>query len=146
MIKRKERIERWRAERKKKEMELQKKPEKPVSEPSAKPWSLEDDDEDEDVKIIEIEDSPTRGKDEPRHEEPPKKIEKIVIDDDDDFNIKIESKKKLVKPASPELPKIEEKPVEEEEEIDDDVDPLDAYMKSVDEEVRKINKMSKVRF
>jgi ATP-dependent RNA helicase DDX46/PRP5 len=143
MIKRKERIERWRAERKKKEIELQKKPEKPSSEPSAKPWSLEDDDEDEDVKIIEIEDSPTRVKDEPIHAEPPKKIEKIVIDDDDDFNMKIVASKKIVKPVSPELPKIEEKIIEEEVE-DDDVDPLDAYMKAVDDEVRKINKMSKV--
>ena len=104
------------------------------------------DDEDEEMKIIEIEDSPTRVKEEPINDEPPKKIEKIVIDDDDDdFNKKIETSKKIVKPASPELPKIEEKPIEEEEE-DDDVDPLDAYMKGVDEEVRKINKMSKVRF
>lgn len=127
-------------------MELQKKPEKPLSAQTVKPWSLEDDDEDEEMKIIEIEDSPTRVKEEPIHDEPPKKIEKIVIDDDDDdFNKKIETSKKIVKPASPELPKIEEKPIEEEEE-DDDVDPLDAYMKGVDEEVRKINKMSKVRF
>ncbi|KAL7024973.1 hypothetical protein ACKWTF_013285 [Chironomus riparius] len=144
MIKRKERIERWRAERKKKEMELQKKPEKLSTEPSAKPWSLEDDDEDEDVKIIEIEDSPTRVKDEPLHDSPPKKkLEKIVIDDDDDFNMKIKSSKKIAKPLSPELPKIEEKIIVEEV-VDDDVDPLDAYMKAVDEEVRKINKMSKV--
>lgn len=148
MIKRKERIERWRAERKKKELELQKKPEKSVTEiAAAKPWSLEDDEEDEDIKIIEIEDSPTRNvKDEPLNIEPPKKIEKIVIDDDDDdFKLKIEPPKKLnIKPLEPEKPKLQEMPVEQPTEEDDDIDPLDAYMKAVDEEVRKINKMAKV--
>lgn len=165
MIKRKERIERWRAERKMKDMELQKKPpEKPVSANSHKTWSLEDDEEDDEVKIIEIEDSPTRVVKEELKEPPLKKIEKIVIDDDDDddsFKMKMESSKKKaiaklpiepeknlktedkVKVQDFEKSEIEKVDIQEEEE-DDDIDPLDAFMKGVDEEVRKINKMAKV--
>uniref|UniRef100_A0A2M4AF62 Probable ATP-dependent RNA helicase DDX46 n=1 Tax=Anopheles triannulatus TaxID=58253 RepID=A0A2M4AF62_9DIPT len=90
MTKRRERIERWRAERNKKELEI-KKPLPvivPSSSLSAKKWSLEDDEEDE-----ELED----GKD-----------------------------------------KSGENAVPEEEEID----PLDAYMRDVNEEVRKVNKLA----
>lgn len=141
MIKRKERIERWRAERKKKETEIHK---KPSVAPSAKKWSLEDDEEDDvepvtDPKIIEIEDSPTRVKDEPLDEPPPMKKE-----EEDDEVMEIESApppppKLEVKESSPEPEKVK---IEEEPE-DDDVDPLDAFMKGIDNEVRKINKMSK---
>lgn len=154
MIKRKERIERWRAERKMKENELQKKPsslaQSSIRTPSAKPWSLEDDDEDEDAKVIEIQDSPKDGEEVQKIElPPPKKIEKIVIDDDDDdvLIVRSETPKKVVKeiievkkPVEQIKPPVEAMEVEEE---DDDIDPLDAFMKSVDEEVRKINKMSK---
>lgn len=126
MLKRKERIERWRAERKKANEIVQKKPENET--PSAKKWSLEDDEEDDvepvtDPKVIEIEDSPKKEEIEEKVEvkteevsEAPKKME---VDD-------------------------EEKPkAEVEEEEDEDIDPLDAYMKEVDQEVRKINKISK---
>lgn len=134
MIKRKERIERWRAERKKKETEIHKKPS--VSAASAKKWSLEDDEEDDvepvtDPKVIEIEDSPTRVK-EDELDEPVKKAE------EEDVEMSLPPPKPEVKDESPEP----EKPAEIEEE-DDDVDPLDAFMKGIDNEVRKINKMSK---
>lgn len=135
MIKRKERIEKWRAERKMKEIELQK---KPSSVSTSKKWSLEDDEEDD--AIIEIPDSPTRVKDEPSDEPPQKEI--IEIEDDKlEPPPKPEVKEAEVKEPSPEKEK-EVEPVKEEVE-DDDVDPLDAYMKSIDNEVRKINKMSK---
>lgn len=113
MIKRRERIERWRAERKRKELENSKKDKSSIlaniTLPSAKKWSLEDDSEDdEDVKEVRIIDN------------------------------------------SPELPKEEEteKPDEKPEVIEiledeDEVDPLDAFMKEVNEEVRKVNKFSK---
>lgn len=136
MIKRKERIERWRAERKKKETEI-KKP-LSVSSSSAKKWSLEDDEEDDvepvtDPKVIEIEDSPTRVKEEVVNEEPIKKEEVIEIEEQQAPVLK----EPIAKPASPEP----EAPVEKE--VDDDVDPLDAFMKGIDNEVRKINNMSK---
>ncbi|XP_059622729.1 probable ATP-dependent RNA helicase DDX46 [Phlebotomus argentipes] len=87
MTKRRERIERWRAERKRKELEVNKKDKVSVlaniTLPSAKKWSLEDDSEDE------AEEAPKDG-------------------------------------------------VPEEEEID----PLDAFMMEVNEEVRKVNKIS----
>ncbi|XP_040165907.1 probable ATP-dependent RNA helicase DDX46 isoform X1 [Anopheles arabiensis] len=89
MTKRRERIERWRAERNKKEQEI-KKPLPtivPVSVSGAKKWSLEDDEED---------------------------------DETEDAKDKADGA------------------AEEEEEID----PLDAFMKEVNEEVRKVNKLS----
>lgn len=96
MQKRRERIERWRAERKRKELEMGKKDRVMLNiTVQGKKWSLEDDEEDDDV--VEI------------------KMDEV---DDDDFR---------------EPPKKEE----------DDVDPLDAYMKNVQDEVRKINKFEK---
>lgn len=87
MTKRRERIERWRAERKRKELEVNKKDKVNVlaniTLPSAKKWSLEDDSEDE------AEEATNQG-------------------------------------------------AAEEEEID----PLDAFMQEVNEEVRKVNKIS----
>lgn len=132
MIKRKERIERWRAERKKKETEIHK---KPSVTSSAKKWSLEDDEEDDvepvtDPKIIEIEDSPTRVKDDVL-EEP---VRKEASDD--------EEPPALAPPEPKQKSPEPEKPVEEEIE-DEDVDPLDAFMKGIDNEVRQINKINK---
>lgn len=55
MIKRRERIERWRAERKEKEQELLKKDNKPAATAapsgSAKKWSLEDDESEDEVEV-----------------------------------------------------------------------------------------------
>lgn len=144
MMKRKERIELWRAERKKLETEVvQKKPVASTSDGSIKTWSLEDDEEDDDVKIIEPDDSPSRVK-ESTIKEPPKIIK---IEDDDDLPPPKKMSKFDIKPkvlpvveppvkkvAPPEPPKVE---------ISDDEDPLDAYMKEVNEEVKKINKMAK---
>lgn len=95
MIKRRERIERWRTERKLKELENNKKDIKAISIPSAKKWSLEDDSEDEEDTKEKV------------------KIEKIKSDS------------------------------EGEKEVEDDIDPLDAFMQEVDKEVRKVNKISK---
>lgn len=84
MIKRRERIERWRAERKRKEVEI-KKPGGGSGINVPKKWSLEDDEE----------------------------------DDDDDGEGKGSAN-----------------------DGEDDVDPLDAFMKEVNEEVRKVNKIT----
>uniref|UniRef100_A0A1Q3FW87 Probable ATP-dependent RNA helicase DDX46 n=1 Tax=Culex tarsalis TaxID=7177 RepID=A0A1Q3FW87_CULTA len=84
MIRRRERIERWRAERKRKEVEI-KKPGGVSGINVPKKWSLEDDEEDDD------DDGEGKG-------------------GDDD--------------------------------AEDDVDPLDAFMKEVNEEVRKVNKIA----
>lgn len=107
MQKRRERIERWRAERKKKELEATKKDGKAamlanLQLPTAKKWSLEDDSD----------------------EETP-----IIINKD--------QKEEDIKEEEPEEEKKEIKIVEAEEEID----PLDAFMAEVQEEVRKVNKV-----
>lgn len=139
MIKRKERIERWRAERKKKEIELQKKPTNSTDTPAVKKWSLEDEESDEDdSKVIEIEDSPTLVRQENVGEDDDEPIILPMKEPKEPSPSKFdEPLKKLVpiKEPEPELPVAEE--------VDDDVDPLDAYMKQVDSEVRKINRMSK---
>ena len=147
MTKRKERIERWRAERKMKEIEIQKKPSADTP-GSAKKWSLEDDEEDDvepvtDPKVIEIEDSPTRVKDEPTDE--PMKVEIVEEEKVEEEEVKVPEPppKPAPKEESPEKEKEKEKEKEPEVEEDDDVDPLDAFMKGIDNEVRKINKMSK---
>ncbi|KAK9675232.1 DEAD/DEAH box helicase [Popillia japonica] len=101
MQKRRERIERWRAERKKKEQEAMKKDiQKTNATPSAKKWSLEDDSEDED------------------------KIEKM--DKEENGN------KDEEKPTEEKKPDIEHK--------NEEIDPLDEYMRGVQEEVRQIHK------
>lgn len=105
MQRRRERIERWRAERKKKEQANVKKEAAQIAalipQGSLKKWSLEDDSEDED-------------KDNKADKE----------------NGKEEEEKK-------------EEPMEvvAQETVEDDVDPLDEFMKGVQEEVRHINKL-----
>lgn len=115
MQRRRERIERWRAERKKKEQEATKREAQKgtlvsnltIPQGTIKKWSLEDDSEDED------------------------KIDKID---------KLEKEEK--RKGEIEKMEEEEKPVEKKEEpVEDEVDPLDEYMKSVQEEVRHINKI-----
>lgn len=70
MQKRRERIERWRAERKKKEQEAMKKDnQKTNATPSAKKWSLEDDSEDEDkIEKGEKEENGNKDEDKPIEE------------------------------------------------------------------------------
>lgn len=93
MQKRRERIERWRAERKKTEQEATRKGTLTVPQAAAKKWSLEDDSEDED-----------KGSNEKTEKE------ETVAD-------------------------CEKKPVESEVKMEtveeEDVDPLDEYMKSI---------------
>ncbi|XP_055841857.1 probable ATP-dependent RNA helicase DDX46 [Episyrphus balteatus] len=116
MIKRRERIECWRAERKLKELEANKKDFKSLILPTqanSKKWSLEDESDDEEDK-----------------------------DSKDIKDIKLlppiveEQKPPKEEPESEETKEISKK---EEEEIQDDIDPLDAYMQEVAKEVRKIN-------
>lgn len=125
MIKRKERIERWRAERKKKEIEINKKPSDTSSSSAAnvKKWSLEDDEEDDvepvtDPKVIEIEDSPTRVKQEQEADEEPEKKEEVI--EIDEQPVAVAETEPVAKESSP-----EPKPAQAEEV--DDVDPLDAF-------------------
>lgn len=121
MQKRRERIERWRAERKMKELESRK-DSKPVVavQHTSKKWSLEDESEDEGDKLNE------------NHVElelpPPAPLPPIKIEADEDF-----VDKKIP------MEVVEEKPVEV---VDDDVDPLDAYMMEVANEVKKVNQIS----
>ncbi|XP_072385016.1 probable ATP-dependent RNA helicase DDX46 [Diabrotica undecimpunctata] len=120
MVKRRERIERWRAERKKKEQEnLKKEASKVKSEPDTetiiKKWSLEDDSEDEEKNDkMEIK-------------------EETKSSADSQFN------------DASEPPSVSSTPVEvtvkAEVKAEDEVDTLDEYMKEVQAEVRKINKI-----
>lgn len=86
MIKRRERIERWRAERKLKELEANKKELKfilppPTSTPSTKKWSLEDESEEEDNSYtVDIKKEP---------DSPPSKFHRIKKPKDDDDDEKV---------------------------------------------------------
>lgn len=125
MTKRRDRIERWRAERKRKELENKKVTDKTLPLPTAKKWSLENEsDDDDDVKEVPIVDTEmdtnntvvigTIVKDTTPIENEP------TVDVDNDVQEVIE--------------------INEE---DDDIDPLDAYMMEVHKEVRKVNKITK---
>ncbi|XP_055911440.1 probable ATP-dependent RNA helicase DDX46 [Eupeodes corollae] len=116
MIKRRERIECWRAERKLKELEANKKDIKNLIIPTqanSKKWSLEDesdDEEDKDTKDI-------------------KEIKPLVPIAEEEPKPKEEEGEAAAN----------EETVKKEEETNDDIDPLDAYMQEVAKEVRKIN-------
>ncbi|XP_047462610.1 probable ATP-dependent RNA helicase DDX46 [Mugil cephalus] len=115
MRKRKERVEKWREEQRKKAIENIGEIKKELEEmKQGKKWSLEDDDDDDDEGSALMEG-----------------------DDDEDGDAKGEKKDKDMK---------EEKKEEEEKEAamdlqaeEDDVDPLDAYMEEVKQEVKKFN-------
>ncbi|XP_057658882.1 probable ATP-dependent RNA helicase DDX46 [Diorhabda carinulata] len=132
MMKRRERIERWRAERKKKEQEALKKDvskvkTEPATELTAKKWSLEDDSEDEDKnEKLDV-----------------KEERKDVSEEAKQVAITLAETLKEKSPIKTETKEEEEEEEEEEEkekEEEEDVDPLDEYMKGVQAEVRKINK------
>lgn len=134
MQKRRERIERWRAERKRKELEMGKKDRVLASVlplATGKKWSLEDDEESDDD-VIEVK-SDTPGNKLKKSNTPPlpetKKKQQDVIEVEKEDNIK-----KV--PTQP-LTTVEEKKVEEDEEID----PLDAYMMQVQDEVRSLKNL-----
>ncbi|GFV64235.1 probable ATP-dependent RNA helicase DDX46 [Trichonephila clavipes] len=102
MQKRRERIEKWRAERKKKEIAEGVTNATNVVVPSVKKWSLEDDD-DEDIPPPATETEKTDAEEKPEKKE-----------------IKEEEKEKM---------EVEE----------DDVDPLDAFMQGIQEEVKQLH-------
>lgn len=123
MAKRRDRIERWRAERKRKDLET-KKIDKIVPTSTAKKWSLENEsDDDDDVREVPFKEEPSVA-------------------------IVIEPEVKKAKPLPLPLHNVddEEEPLQKpsnDEEEDDEIDPLDAYMQEVYNEVKTVNKMSK---
>ena len=161
MTKRRERIERWRAERKIKELEANKKDIKAllpaqIAAASAKKWSLEDESEEEDNAVMTID--LRKEPDSPESKFHSIKKSKFDDDDDDGKLSKLSSSAKKAK-SSIKIKKMEveeenqaekeeqkpaesEKPAEEAVEataIEDDIDPLDAFMQEVDKEVRKVS-------
>ncbi|XP_053702908.1 probable ATP-dependent RNA helicase DDX46 [Synchiropus splendidus] len=123
MRKRKERVEKWREEQRKKAIENIGDIKKEIEEmKQGKKWSLEDDDDDD-------EDGPT-----------PMDADDDDDDDDDDEDggVKGEKKDSDVKDEDKgDDDKEGETPVEKNDE--DEVDPLDAYMEEVKQEVKKFN-------
>ncbi|KAF7670374.1 hypothetical protein LDENG_00228450 [Lucifuga dentata] len=119
MRKRKERVEKWREEQRKKAIENVGEIKKELEEmKQGKKWSLEDDDDDD-----EDGSAPMEGD-----------------DDDEDGEGKGEGKEKAIKlETKEEGEKEKETAMEQQEEDDDDVDPLDAYMEEVKQEVKKFN-------
>ncbi|XP_040006940.1 probable ATP-dependent RNA helicase DDX46 [Xiphias gladius] len=117
MRKRKERVEKWREEQRKKAIENIGEIKKELEEmKQGKKWSLEDDDDDD-----EDSSAPMEG------------------DDDEDGEGKGERKEKEIKEEKKEeSEKDKETPMEQQAE-EDDVDPLDAYMEEVKQEVKKFN-------
>ena len=117
MTKRRERIERWRAERKRKELENKKLDLKILPIVSAKKWSLENEsDDEEDVKELkEIKEETTSAV----------KIE--IKEEEEEVEIVSNDEKVAVKP----------------EEDEEEIDPLDAFMAEVNNEVIKVNKITK---
>ncbi|XP_034033841.1 probable ATP-dependent RNA helicase DDX46 isoform X1 [Thalassophryne amazonica] len=115
MRKRKERVEKWREEQRKKAIENIGEIKKELEEmKQGKKWSLEDDDDDDDEGSAPME-----------------------ADDDEDGEGKEEGKNKGIKEEEKEEGEMET-PMEQQAE-EDDVDPLDAYMEEVKEEVKKFN-------
>ncbi|XP_033995955.1 probable ATP-dependent RNA helicase DDX46 [Trematomus bernacchii] len=118
MRKRKERVEKWREEQRKKAIENIGEIKKELEEmKQGKKWSLEDDeDDDEDMS------APMEGDDEEEGEEKGEDKEKEMIKEEKKEEGEME----------------QETPMEQEEE-EDDVDTLDAYMEAVKQEVKKFN-------
>lgn len=118
MAKRRDRIERWRTERKMKELE-NKKIEKIGPLPTAKIWSLENEsDDDEDPREVAT-----------------KEVEVVSVPDIP-----------IAKPpgiSTPDEEEEEKSPEKMEVEEVDEVDPLDAFMQEVYKEVKKVNKITK---
>ncbi|XP_061596519.1 probable ATP-dependent RNA helicase DDX46 [Cololabis saira] len=116
MRKRKERVEKWREEQRKKAIENIGEIKKELEEmKQGKKWSLEDDDDDDEEGSAVME-----------------------VDDDEDVDVKVEGKEKIITEEKEEEEGEKEIPVEQEPE-EDEVDPLDAYMEEVKQEVKKFN-------
>ncbi|KAJ3589639.1 hypothetical protein NHX12_010482 [Muraenolepis orangiensis] len=150
MRKRKERVEKWREEQRKKAIENIGEIKRELEEmKQGKKWSLEDDEDDDEEGL-----APMEGDDDEEEEEEGKECK-----EEKEIEIKLESEIKLEKPEegkegvkeeeegekepTPMEQEVEVAPVVvvvvEEEEEEDDVDPLDAYMEGVKEEVKKFN-------
>ncbi|XP_031629803.1 probable ATP-dependent RNA helicase DDX46 [Contarinia nasturtii] len=120
MIKRRDRIERWRAERKRKELDIKKVTIIPA--PSVKKWSLENEsDDDDDVKEVPIKETTTN----------------------DSLTKNVAAVVDITKPINQKNSESSNKQSMDVDEDDDDIDPLDAYMMEVHKEVRKVNKITK---
>uniref|UniRef100_A0A1A7YGY4 Probable ATP-dependent RNA helicase DDX46 n=1 Tax=Iconisemion striatum TaxID=60296 RepID=A0A1A7YGY4_9TELE len=117
MRKRKERVEKWREEQRKKAIENIGEIKKELEEmKQGKKWSLEDDDDDDDDGSALME-----------------------ADDDEEGDAKVEGKEKdAMEVKKEEGEKETETPIEKQAE-EDEVDPLDAYMEEVKQEVKKFN-------
>ncbi|XP_049597990.1 probable ATP-dependent RNA helicase DDX46 isoform X1 [Syngnathus scovelli] len=122
MRKRKERVEKWREEQRKKAIENIGEIKKELEEmKQGKKWSLEDDEDDDEDTLV-----PAEGDDE----------------DDEDAEGKGEDKEN--EPKEEKMDEGEKDPeaaaaVAEKQDDEDDVDPLDAYMEEVKQEVKKFN-------
>ncbi|KAM6907117.1 putative ATP-dependent RNA helicase DDX46 [Xenentodon cancila] len=115
MRKRKERVEKWREEQRKKAIENIGEIKKELEEmKQGKKWSLEDDDDDDEEGSAVMEG-----------------------DDEEDVDGKVEGKEKNIKEEKKEEGE-KEIPMELQTE-EDEVDPLDAYMEEVKQEVKKFN-------
>ncbi|XP_034462788.1 probable ATP-dependent RNA helicase DDX46 [Hippoglossus hippoglossus] len=126
MRKRKERVEKWRIEQRQKAIESIGEIKKELEEmKQGKKWSLEDDEDDDEEGS-----APMEGDDDDDGEGKGEKKE---------IEIKEEKKEEEVE-AEEEEEEEEEKeiPMEQQEE-EDDIDPLDAYMEEVKQEVKKFN-------
>uniref|UniRef100_A0A146UZN8 Probable ATP-dependent RNA helicase DDX46 n=1 Tax=Fundulus heteroclitus TaxID=8078 RepID=A0A146UZN8_FUNHE len=122
MRKRKERVEKWREEQRKKAIENIGEIKRELEEmKQGKKWSLEDDDDDE--------------------EEGPALMEADDDDDDGDDNAeaKAEGKEKDAEEVKTEEGEDEKETPMEQQPEEDEVDPLDAYMEEVKQEVKKFN-------
>ncbi|XP_008295387.1 putative ATP-dependent RNA helicase DDX46 [Stegastes partitus] len=117
MRKRKERVEKWREEQRKKAIENIGEIKKELEEmKQGKKWSLEDDDDDdEDGSAV------------------------MEGDDDEDGDGKGDRKDKDIKEEKKEEGEQEKETPMEQQAEEDDVDPLDAYMEEVKQEVKKFN-------
>ncbi|KAM8741666.1 putative ATP-dependent RNA helicase DDX46 isoform 2-T2 [Acanthopagrus schlegelii] len=117
MRKRKERVEKWREEQRKKAIENIGEIKKELEEmKQGKKWSLEDDDDDdEDISAP------------------------MEADDDEDVEGKGDLKEKEIKEEKTEDGEKEKETPMEQQAEEDDVDPLDAYMEEVKQEVKKFN-------
>lgn len=117
MRKRKERVEKWREEQRKKAIENIGEIKKELEEmKQGKKWSLEDDDDDDEDNSAPME-----------------------VDDDEDIEGKDKKDNDSKEETKDADDKDKETPVEQQIEEEDDIDPLDAYMEEVKQEVKKFN-------
>ncbi|KAM6911700.1 putative ATP-dependent RNA helicase DDX46 isoform 2-T2 [Lycodopsis pacificus] len=131
MRKRKERVEKWREEQRKKAIENIGEMKRELEEmKQGKKWSLEDDeDDDEDTSAPMEGDDDEDGEGKPEGEEKEIKEEKKEEEEEEE---EVEEEEEEEKEKESEI-QIEQVPEE------DDVDPLDAYMEEVKQEVKKFN-------